>query len=116
MYARLMYPTGGINTWHVPDGITSGSNILDEIPVDTVANMILQHICRGKAGVVHAGSELYIPRTLDHFLADLDEHVPDEWRRGNARNVFTSDLSQKQCKIARFYRIGTRDWWFCTLQ
>ncbi|KAK8029480.1 fatty acyl-CoA reductase 2 [Apiospora rasikravindrae] len=33
-----------------------------------------------------------------------------------ARNVFTSDRSQKECKIARFYRVGTRDWWFCTLR
>ncbi|KAK8073315.1 hypothetical protein PG994_004214 [Apiospora phragmitis] len=110
MYARLMYPTGGVNTWHVPDGITSGSNILDEIPVDIVANMMLQHVCRGTAGAVHAGSELYILRTLDHFLADVDEHVPDEWRRKMARNVFTSDRSQKECKITRFYRVGTRDW------
>ncbi|KAK8121485.1 hypothetical protein PG999_005605 [Apiospora kogelbergensis] len=116
MYARLIYPTGGANTWHVPDGVSSGSNILDEIPVDIVANMMLQHVCRGTAGVVHAGSELYIPRTLDHFLADLEEHVPDEWRRKMAKNVFTADLSQRQCKIANFYRVTTRDWWFCTLR
>ncbi|KAK8036608.1 NAD-binding domain 4 protein [Apiospora marii] len=114
MYARLMYPTEGINIWHIPEGAISGSNILDEIPVDVVANMMLQHIHRGTKGIVHACSRLYIPRTLDDYFADLEDHVPEEWKKKMAKNVFTTDTTQKQCKIANFYKVGTRNWVFDT--
>ena len=38
LYARMMHPTGGRSIWYAP---TRGDNILDEIPVDLVANVLL---------------------------------------------------------------------------
>jgi thioester reductase-like protein len=38
LYARLMRPTGGKSIWYAPN---HGGNILDEIPVDVIANILL---------------------------------------------------------------------------
>ncbi|GJC79777.1 fatty acyl-CoA reductase 2 [Colletotrichum liriopes] len=109
-YARMMYPTGGSALFHAPEGFTSGKNIVDEIPVDLVSNIILQHIQRGTRGVVHTSSQSYIPRTFDDYLNDLELYVPDDWKLKMARPVFTTNRSAQQCRVAEFYVIKTRNW------
>ncbi|GKT91290.1 NAD-binding domain 4 protein [Colletotrichum tofieldiae] len=109
-YARMMYPTGGSALFHAPKGFTSGKNIVDEIPVDLVSNIILQHVQRGTRGVVHTSSQSYIPRTFDDYLNDLELYVPDDWKLKMARPVFTTNRSAQQCRVAEFYVIKTRNW------
>lgn len=116
VYARFLASRERQNTWYVPDGVPPGSNFVDEIPVDLVVNMALQHVHRGTRGVVHAASGLYIRRTLNDYLGDIARHAPPGWGAGTVENVFTSDKSQRQCLVADFYRIGTRNWDFSTLR
>ncbi|KAJ7108971.1 hypothetical protein C8R43DRAFT_1139775 [Mycena crocata] len=49
---------------HVSPTNASGFNIVDEIPVDLVANIILLHMLKGTNGIVHAGAKSYTPRRL----------------------------------------------------
>ncbi|GKT44860.1 fatty acyl-CoA reductase 2 [Colletotrichum spaethianum] len=91
-------------------GYTSGKNIVDEIPVDLVSNIILQHVSRGTRGVVHTSSQCYIPRTFDDYLNDLERYVPDDWKPKMARPVFTTDRTARQCRVAEFYVIKSRNW------
>ncbi|KAK2052203.1 male sterility protein [Colletotrichum caudatum] len=109
-YARMMHPTGGSAVFHAPVGFASGENVVDEIPVDLASNIVLQHVRRGTRGVVHASSQSYIPRTLDDYLRDLERHVPGDWRPRMARPVFTTDRAARQCRVAEFYAIKTRNW------
>ncbi|EFQ32254.1 male sterility protein [Colletotrichum graminicola] len=109
-YARMMYPTGGSAVFHAPVGFSSGKNIVDEIPVDLASNIILQHVRRGTRGVIHTSSQSYIPRTFDDYLQDLARYVPDDWRTKMARPVFTTDRTARQCPVAEFYVIKSRNW------
>ncbi|TIC92559.1 Fatty acyl-CoA reductase 1 [Colletotrichum higginsianum] len=109
-YSRMMYPTGGSALFHAPEGFLSGKNIVDEIPVDLVSNIILQHVRRQTRGVVHTSSQSYIPRTFDDYLGDLERYVPDDWRSRMARPAFTTDRSARQCRVAEFYVIKSRNW------
>jgi hypothetical protein len=77
-----MYPIGGINLWHPPKGELTGRNILDEIPVDFVANILLQHVYRGTRGVVHASSLNYISKTTDQIMAEARCCIPLNGERG----------------------------------
>jgi hypothetical protein len=61
---------------HVSPKNSSGSNIVDEIPVDLVANLILLHAMHGTTGVVHASSQSYIPRCLSQFHDDIRANIP----------------------------------------
>ncbi|TQN70652.1 Fatty acyl-CoA reductase 1 [Colletotrichum shisoi] len=109
-YSRMMYPAGGSALFHAPEGFLSGKNIVDEIPVDLVSNIILQHVRRQTRGVVHTSSQSYIPRTFDDYLGDLERYVPDDWRSRMARPAFTTDRSARQCRVAEFYVIKSRNW------
>ncbi|KAJ0161301.1 Fatty acyl-CoA reductase 2 [Colletotrichum tanaceti] len=112
-YSRMMYPTtagGDTALFHAPEGFSSGRNTVDEIPVDLVSNMILQHVRRRTRGVVHASSQSYTPRTLDDYLDDLARHVPADWRSRMPRPAFTADRSARQCRVAEFYVIKSRNW------
>ncbi|WQF88121.1 Putative fatty acyl-coenzyme A reductase, NAD-binding domain, fatty acyl-CoA reductase [Colletotrichum destructivum] len=109
-YSRMMYPTGGSALFHAPEGFLTGKNIVDEIPVDLVSNIILQHVRRQTRGVVHTSSQAYIPRTFDDYLDDLERYVPDDWRSRMARPAFTTDRSARQCRVAEFYVIKSRNW------
>jgi hypothetical protein len=71
-----MRPTGGKSVWRAPDG---GSNILNEVPVDLVANVLLQHVYSGTLGVVHASAVYYIPKTLKWMLEQPSLYLPPEW-------------------------------------
>jgi alcohol-forming fatty acyl-CoA reductase len=109
LYSRLMQPTGGKSIWYTPD---HGSNILDEIPVDLVANVLLQHVHSGTRGVVHASSSYYIPKTLEWILEQPSKHLPAHQAARMATPVFVQDERVKQCKEAEFYRICSRAWEF----
>lgn len=109
LYSRLMQPTGGKSIWYTPD---HGSNILDEIPVDLVANVLLQHVHSGTRGVVHASSSYYIPKTLEWILEQPSKHLPAHQAASMATSVFVQDERVKQCKEAEFYRICSRAWEF----
>ena len=109
LYSRLMQPTGGKSIWYAP---THGGNILDEIPVDLVANVLLQHVHSGTRGVVHASSSYYIPKTLEWILEQPRKHLPAHLAESMATPVFVQDERMAQCKEAEFYRIGSRDWEF----
>ena len=110
LYARLMQPTGGKSVWHAP---THGGNIVDEIPVDLVANVLLQHVHSGTRGVVHASSSCYIPKTLEWILEQPFKYLPAHWAARMATPVFVQDQRVEQSKEAKFYRIGSRAWEFC---
>ncbi|KAG4428653.1 hypothetical protein IFR05_015866, partial [Cadophora sp. M221] len=76
LYSRLMRPTGGQSVWHTSAEYPGANNILDEILVDLVANILMQHVYAGTRGVVHASSSSYIPKTLKWFLEQPYKHVP----------------------------------------
>ncbi|KAJ7887253.1 male sterility protein-domain-containing protein [Mycena olivaceomarginata] len=104
----LMAPDSGVV--QVSPKHQSGSNIVDEIPVDLVANLILLHTMRGRIGIVHACSQSYVPRSLSQLhgtiLAHISPHMPrDEFE-------YTSDCSMVEGDYARFWGIMGRDWHF----
>lgn len=97
----------------MPQGQTSGMNILDEVPVDWVVNVALLHIAAGSVGIVHAGAQLYAPRTLDALLWIMQDNVGDISRRQQLPEIiFTSDHSIEQCFLAELFRICVRNWDF----
>lgn len=99
--------------FHVPQGQTSGTNILDEVPVDWVANVALLHIAAGSVGVVHAGSQLYAPRTLDALLGAMQDNAGEITRQKRLPSIiFSADHSIEQCFLAALFRICARNWDF----
>jgi alcohol-forming fatty acyl-CoA reductase len=114
LMARLMMPTGGVNIWRTSKGAADGSNILDEIPVDILANVLLQHVHLGTRGVVHGCSAYYyIPKTLKWMLGQPSKYVPIDWAGKMATPLFVQDRTIKQSGEAEFYQMGSRDWKFC---
>jgi alcohol-forming fatty acyl-CoA reductase len=115
VYLRLMAPVGGTTIWHAPKNQVVGTNRLDEIPVDLVAKILFQHVLLETRGVVHASSLNYIPKTLNQITAEARNwahHCSFGWGAVMARNIFTADRSEKQCRIATSYSVLTRDWQF----
>ncbi|RKF71188.1 Fatty acyl-CoA reductase 2 [Golovinomyces cichoracearum] len=96
----------GNRVFHATAGSDSGTNIFDEVPVDWVANLTLLHAAAGTRGIVHAGSESYIPRTLDDMLRVAQVNDADMEVR------FVKDRSVEQCPLAAFYKVASRDWRF----
>ncbi|KAG8529626.1 uncharacterized protein KY384_005106 [Bacidia gigantensis] len=90
-----MYEPGNA-TWYVrrDSGRISGTNILDIVPVDWVANLVLLHTVDNKRGVIHASAESYGLLTFDELIARVQ------------------DPNQEECRAARFFKIATRDWRF----
>ena len=72
----------GNATWHIdPEtGRTTGSNIVDVIPVDWVAKLILLHATTGTKGIVHTGAESYRVGTFDSWEIGVRAAVPKEIR------------------------------------
>lgn len=112
VYSRMMMPIGGLDVYHAAQGSNSGTNILDEVPVDVVANLTLLHLVLGTRGVVQIGSLCYTPRSFDKIIADLRRSLPPSWLPKIPTSVFTTDRTKKQGQLAQFYRIATRDWTF----
>ena len=110
LYAHLMQPAGGKSVWYAP---THGHNILDEVLVDLVANILLQHVHSGTHGVVHASSSYYIPKTLEWILEQPFNYLPPHWTARMATPVFVQDKGVEESKEAKFYWIGSQAWEFC---
>ena len=108
--SRLMYPVGGTVVFDAEEASKFGCNVLDEIPVDLVSNTILQHIQRGTRGVINASSQLFIPRTFNQFVQDVQEAVPEDWRRRLPVVACTTNPSAKLSVLAELYRVHTRDY------
>ncbi|KAJ7245745.1 male sterility protein-domain-containing protein [Mycena rebaudengoi] len=58
-----------------PSHLCGGTNILDEIPVDLAANLLLLHCMHGSTGVVHACAQSYILRTFSQVVDDIVRHT-----------------------------------------
>jgi fatty acyl-CoA reductase len=114
LYSRLMRPTGGQSVWRTSGEYLGGNNIFDEIPVDLVANILIQHVYLGTRGVVHASSSRYIRKTLKWFLEQPYKHVPVKWAAKMATLTFVQNHEIEESKEAHFYRIGSRAWDFRT--
>ncbi|KAL4940436.1 hypothetical protein BDV06DRAFT_213475 [Aspergillus oleicola] len=108
----LISDRGGKQTWHATEGYESGANILDEIPVDFVANAILLHAIAKTRGVVQIGSELYVQRTFDDFLDIARTHAPAEIREELPEITFVQDRNIEQCFLAQLVKVASRNWLF----
>lgn len=103
---------GGSQVWHATEGYHSGANVLDEIPVDFVANAVLLHVAARTLGIVQIGSQLYAPMTFDAFLELAAAHAPPEIQKDLPTVVFTQDRSVPQHFLAELVKAGTRNWAF----
>jgi nucleoside-diphosphate-sugar epimerase len=112
-FARFWYADrGAIQIWHATEGYKSGANILDEIPVDLVANACLLHAAARTTGIVQIGSQLYHSVTFDEFFNLAQETATPLIQQGMPKLVFTEDRSAPQCFLAELIQVGTRNWLF----
>lgn len=103
---------GGTQIWHAAEGHKSGANIIDEIPVDFVANACLLHAAARTTGIVQIGSELYEPLTFDDFLHIVESNALPAIREELPKVVFTEDRSVPQCFLAELVHVASRNWLF----
>ncbi|KKK20000.1 hypothetical protein AOCH_004021 [Aspergillus ochraceoroseus] len=108
----LLSDRGGKQIWHAAQGYTSGTNILDEIPVDFVANACLLHAAARTQGIVQIGSELYFPLTFDDFLNLAYSSAPEEYRQQLPAITFVQDKTIPQSFLAELVKVATRNWAF----
>jgi nucleoside-diphosphate-sugar epimerase len=112
-FTRLWFSDrGSTQVWHATEGSKTGTNILDEIPVDLVANACLLHAAARTTGIVQVGSQLYHSYTFDDvFRIGLENSTPAA-QRDFPKIVFTEDRSTPQCFLAELIQVGTRNWLF----
>lgn len=103
---------GSTQIWHAAKGYKSGGNILDEIPVDFVANACLLHAAALTTGIVQIGSQLYEPLTFDDFLHIVESNATPAIRQELPKVVFTEDRSMPQCFLAELVHVASRNWLF----
>jgi nucleoside-diphosphate-sugar epimerase len=103
---------GATQVWHATEGYETGTNILDEMPVDLVANASLLHAAAGTTGIAQIGSQLYHPVTFDEIFRLGMENASPEIKRDFPRIIFTQDRSTPQCFLAELIQVGTRNWLF----
>lgn len=103
---------GATQVWHAAEGYKTGANIIDEIPVDFVANACLLHAAAHTTGIVQIGSELYEPFTFDQYLDIATSNAPPAIRRELPRVVFTEDRNTPQCFLAELVQVASRNWLF----
>ncbi|CAI7614017.1 unnamed protein product [Penicillium manginii] len=103
---------GATQVWHAAAGYTTGANIIDEIPVDFVANACLIHAAVRTTGIVQVGAQLYEHFTFDAFLEMAVDNAPPAIRRDLPRVVFTEDLLAPQCFLAELVQVASRNWLF----
>lgn len=111
-FAEFYLADHDTQVWHATEGYKSGANILDEIPVDFVANAVLLHTTAKTHGIVHIGSQLYVPMTFDDFLAITVSIAPPDIRQDLPTVVFTEDRSKPQHFLAELVKAATRNWVF----
>ncbi|KAF5855557.1 hypothetical protein ETB97_008995 [Aspergillus alliaceus] len=71
--------------------------IVDEIPVDLVANTCLLHIACGTAGIVHAGAQLYKALTVREYSNKCRQYTP----KSIAHQVAKASLEQNSALLKR---------------
>lgn len=103
---------GAKQIWHATEGYKTGANVLDETPVDFVANACLLHAAARTTGIVHVGAELFIRRTFDEFIRLTYAAAPLELRKDMPTIIFTEDRSVPQCFLAELVKVSTRNWLF----
>ncbi|KAL3464573.1 male sterility protein-domain-containing protein [Aspergillus heterothallicus] len=108
----LISDRGGKQIWHAAEGYESGANILDEVPVDFVANACLLHAAARTRGIVQVGSQLYVQRTFDDFLEIVRTHVPPDIRDQLPIITFVQDKSLPQSFLAELVKVASRNWIF----
>ncbi|KAF8145185.1 male sterility protein-domain-containing protein [Mycena galopus ATCC 62051] len=87
-----------------------GTNVLDEIPVDLVANLLLLHCMHGSTGVVHACAQSFIPRTTSQIVA---EDIAPHTRQGNTRtHSGRADIASRSPLFTILAGLGGKDWRF----
>ena len=98
--------------WHPTHGYRTGANILDETPVDFVANACLLHAAARTMGLVHIGAELFVRRTFDEFIGIIKKSAPPDLSTDLPTIIFTEDQSAPQCFLAELVKVSTRNWLF----
>ncbi|EPS33102.1 hypothetical protein PDE_08064 [Penicillium oxalicum 114-2] len=111
-FQYFMADRGGLQIWHAAEGYKTGANILDEIPVDLVANACLLHAAARTTGIVQIGAELYHPLTFDDYLDIAVSNAPPVIRRELPQVIFTEDRTAQQCFLAEMVRVASRNWLF----
>ncbi|KAJ7258162.1 male sterility protein-domain-containing protein [Mycena rebaudengoi] len=82
----------------------AGTNILDEIPVDVVANLSLLHVIHGTVGIVHASAQIFGARTVADMHADMRA-------TGMPTNFsYAVDEQIPEGIYSRFWKATRRDW------
>lgn len=109
-FAEFLIADSGTQVWHATKGYKSGMNILDEIPVDFVANSCLLHAAANTQGIVHIGSQLYHKMTFDDFLRLTNSNAPPGFPLPTI--IFTEDHSAPQHFLAELVKVASRNWFF----
>ncbi|KAJ6003401.1 hypothetical protein N7451_005948 [Penicillium sp. IBT 35674x] len=111
-FQLFMKDSGATQIWHSAKGYSTGANIIDEIPVDFVANACLLHAAARTTGIVQVGSELYEPLTFDEYIDIVHDNAPPAVRKELPEIVFTEDRDAPQCFLAEMVQIASRNWLF----
>ncbi|KZP19368.1 hypothetical protein FIBSPDRAFT_862796 [Athelia psychrophila] len=111
-FLSRLFLQGKTQHWVVPSDRLSGSNLLDECPVDIMCNMLLHHIQLGTQGIVHAACLNYLHFTMDHLIKLARDNAPPEWLADMPAHVWTSDTAAKAGELSVFYKIATQEWVF----
>lgn len=111
-FQLFMEDSGATQIWHSAKGYSTGANIIDEIPVDFVANACLLHAAAHTTGIVQVGSELYEPLTFDEYIDIVNGNAPPAIRKELPKIVFTEDRDAPQCFLAEMVQIASRNWLF----
>ncbi|KAJ7081123.1 NAD-binding domain 4 protein [Mycena belliarum] len=111
-YIRSYMDSPDSGVFHVSRRHPRGSNIVDEIPVDLVANLILLHIMHDTAGVVHATGQSYAYQSLAQLHADMRPHIPRGLTAPGPPFRYVTDKRIPQGRLAGFWKAMGRDWHF----
>ncbi|KAF7163071.1 hypothetical protein CNMCM5623_008091 [Aspergillus felis] len=112
-FASLFFADrGGTHVWHATEGYETGANIVDEIPVDFVANGCLLHAAARTQGIVHLGAQLYVPFTFDEFLRLAESSAPPSIQKELPTLTFIQDRNAPQSLLADLVKVSTRNWVF----
>lgn len=111
-FQYFMADQGATQIWHAAEGHKTGANVLDEIPVDFVANACLLHSAARTTGIVQIGSGLYEPFTLDEYLEIVRSNAPPAIYSKLPQVIFTEDRNAPQCFLAELVQVASRNWLF----
>lgn len=111
-FQLFMADQDATQVWHAAKGYKTGANILDEIPVDFVANACLLHAAARTTGIVQISSGLYESFTMDDYVTIVQTNAPPEIRSKLPQIIFTEDHDAPQCFLAELVQVASRNWIF----